>query len=76
MAGIADRIERFNIAYRLAWKYVPEGVTRERTSFARRLHDSISRQLREGASEPVFIASVALKEMEGTNARHLAQGAV
>ena len=33
-------------------------------NIARLLHDSIRRQLKAGATEPVFIASEALKDLE------------
>ena len=64
MAGIARKIESYNLAYRLAWEHISEHQKRERPDIARRLHDSIKRRVYEGATEPVFIASEALREIE------------
>jgi hypothetical protein len=64
MAGIARKIESFNLAYRLAWQHISEHQKREQPDISRRLHDSIRRQLTEGATEGVFIASEALKDVE------------
>ena len=64
MAGIARKIESYNLAYRLAWKHISERQKRERPDMARRLHDSIRRLLKDGETEPVFIASEALKALE------------
>ena len=63
MAGIAQKIETFNLAYQLAWKHISEDRKRNPNT-TRLLHDSIRRQLKEGATEPVFIASEALKDVE------------
>ena len=63
MAGIAFNIEVYNSAYRLAWEHIPERQKRERSNVARRLHDSIRRQIKEGASLDVLIASEALNEL-------------
>ena len=64
MAGIAQKVELFNSAYQLAWKHISEDQKRKQPNIARRLHDSIRRQLKEGATEPLFIASEALKDVE------------
>ena len=64
MAGIAQQIELYNLAYKLAWKHISEDQKRKQPDIARRLHDSIRRQLKEGATEPLFIASEALKDVE------------
>ena len=64
MAGIARNIELYNSAYRFAWKLISERQKREQPNIARRLHDSIRRQLKDGETEPVFIASEALKVLE------------
>jgi hypothetical protein len=63
MAGIAQNIERYNSAYRLAWKHVSELQKREYPNVAVFLHDAIRRQLKEGAAEPVFIAAEALRDI-------------
>jgi hypothetical protein len=64
MAGIAQQIESFNLAFQLAWKHISEDQKRKQPNIARRLHDSIKRQIKEGATEAVFIASEALKDIE------------
>ena len=64
MVWIARKIESYNLAYRLAWKHISEDQKRKQQDIAQRLHDSISRQLKEGATEAVFIASEALKDVE------------
>ena len=64
MAGIARNIELYNLAYRLAWKHISERQKREYPNVATFLHDAIRHQLKEGATEPVFIAAAALKNIE------------
>src|SRR5665647_2641542 len=61
MAGIERKVELFTLAYKLAWKHISEDQKRKQPNIAQRLHDSIRRQLKEGATEAVFIASEALK---------------
>ena len=63
MARIAQNIERYNLAYKLAWKHISERQKGD-PNVATFLHDAIRRQLTEGAVEPVFIASEALKYIE------------
>ena len=63
MARIARNIELYNLAYSLAWKHISEHQKRD-PNMARRLHDSIRRQLKDGATDPLFIASEALKALE------------
>ena len=65
MAGVAWKVESYNLAYQLAWKHISEDEKRKQPNVARLLHDSIRRQLSEGATEPVFIASVALADVGG-----------
>jgi hypothetical protein len=60
MAGIAQNIEH-NSAYRLAWKHISELQKHVNSNIAVRLHDSIRRQLQEGATEPLFIAPRRLR---------------
>ena len=55
MAGIARKIESYNLAYRLAWEHISEHQKREHPDIARRLHDSIKRRVYEGATEPVSL---------------------
>jgi hypothetical protein len=64
MAEIARNIELYNSAYRLAWKHVSEVQKREKPNIACRLHDSIRREIKKGASEPLFIASAVLRDVE------------
>ena len=64
MAGIARNLELYILAYKLAWKYISEDHKREQPDIARHLHDYIRHQLKEGATDPVFIASEALKDVE------------
>ena len=61
--AIARDIDLYNLAYSLAWKHVSEQQKREQPNIASRLHDSIRRQLKKGATEPLFIASKALKDI-------------
>jgi hypothetical protein len=64
MAGIARKIELYNLVYRLAWEHISEHQRREQPDIARHLHESIRRQVNEGATEAVFIASEALRDIE------------
>ena len=66
MAEVARKVESYNLAYQLAWKHISEDKKREQPNVARLLHDSIRRQLSEGATEPVFIASEALADVGRT----------
>jgi hypothetical protein len=51
-------------SYRLAWRHISERQKREYPNVATFLHDAIRRQLKQGATEPVFIAAEALKNIE------------
>src|SRR5262245_44250704 len=64
MAEIAQNIERYNLAYKLAWKHISERQKRDYPNVATFLHDAIRHQLKQGAVEPVFIAAEALKKIE------------
>jgi hypothetical protein len=66
---LRENIELYNSAYRLAWKPISERQKREQPNIARRLHDSIRRYLKDGETEPVFIASEALKVLEESEPR-------
>jgi hypothetical protein len=37
MTGIAQKVELFNLAYKLAWKYISEDQKRDLPEIARRL---------------------------------------
>ena len=69
MAGIARNIELYNSAYGIAWTHISELQKREQPELARHLHDSIRRQLEHGATEPLFIASDALKALDERSER-------
>ena len=58
------KIKSYNLAYRLAWEHISEHQKREHQDILRRLDESIKRQVNEGATEPVFIASEALRDIE------------
>jgi hypothetical protein len=64
MAGVARNIELYNSAYSLVWKHISELQKREKPNIASRLHDSIRREINKGATEPLFIASEALRDVE------------
>jgi hypothetical protein len=64
MARIARNIELYNSAYSLAWKKISEPEKRELPDVALRLDASIRRQLKDGATEPLFIASESIKEVD------------
>ena len=61
--GIARNVELYNLAFKLAWKYISEHQKLYKPDIARQLHDSIRRELTKGASEATFIASEALKDL-------------
>ena len=63
MTGIAQNVELYNLAFKLAWKYISEHQKLHRPDIARQLHDSIKRELAKGASEATFIASKALQDL-------------
>ena len=71
MLGIEQSLTLYLSAHKLACKYISEDHRREQPDIARHLHDSIRRLLKEGASEPAFIASEALKDVERTCAIRL-----
>jgi hypothetical protein len=60
---IGQNIELYSSAYRIAWKQISALRRREQPDISLRLHDSIRRQLKEGATEPLFIVSEALKDV-------------
>src|SRR4029078_10188822 len=63
MSGVAHIVGLYNSAYRLAWQKISEDQKREQSDMAQRLHDSLARQIKEGASVDCSIASQALKEL-------------
>jgi hypothetical protein len=64
LSRIAQNIELYNLAYRLAWKHISERQKCEYPNVPTFLHEAIRRQLTEGAVDPVLIAAEALKNIE------------
>jgi len=64
MTRIAQNIELYNLAYRLARKNISELQKRVHPNIAFSLHDSIRRQLKQGATAPVLISFEALRDIE------------
>jgi hypothetical protein len=62
--AIARDIEHYSSAYRIAWKQLSPLQKRGQPNIALRLHASIRRQLKEGATDPVSIALEALKSLD------------
>ena len=60
----AKNIELYTSAYTLAWKQISLLQRREQPDIALRLHASIRRQLKKGATDPRFIATEALKAVD------------
>jgi hypothetical protein len=58
----ARRIEVYGAAYKLAIEQIPALQMREKPDISLRIHASIRRQLKEGAMDPIGIASAALKD--------------
>jgi len=67
MPRIARNIDLYNSAYSLAWKHISERQKHEQPNIAQRLDGSIRRLLKDGATEPLFIASDALKALDETS---------
>jgi hypothetical protein len=62
--GITGRnIALYSSAYRIAWKQISPLRKREQPDISLRLHASIRRQLRESATDPLFIATEAFKDL-------------
>ena len=59
----ARHIELYSSAYRIAWKEISPLQKREQPNIALRLHASIRSQLQKGATDPLFIATDALKAL-------------
>jgi hypothetical protein len=62
--GLHGILRLYNSAFSLAWKHISELQKREKPNIASRLHDSIRREINKGATEPFFIASEALRDVE------------
>ena len=61
----ARRIEIYSRAYKLAWHQIPADRKRARPDISLRIHASIRRQLKDGAMDPIGIASEAVKDALG-----------
>jgi len=63
LKATARHIELYSSAYRIAWKEISPLQKREQPNIALRLHASIRSQLQKGATDPLFIATDALKAL-------------
>jgi hypothetical protein len=59
----ARNIDIYGTAYRIAWKQVSPIRKREQPDISLRLRVSIRQQLKEGATDPLFIATEAFKAL-------------
>jgi hypothetical protein len=59
----ARNIELYGLAYRIAWNQISPLRKREQPDISLRLHASIRRQLKDGATDPLFIAIEAFKAL-------------
>jgi hypothetical protein len=59
----ARNIDIYSTAYRIAWKQISSIRKREQPDISLRLHASIRRQVNEGATDPVLIATEAFKDV-------------
>ena len=64
---IGQNVELYGSAYRTALSQISPLQKREQPDISLRLHASIRRQLKEGATDPSFIASEALKDLDETS---------
>jgi hypothetical protein len=60
---IGQRAELYGSAYKLAWKQIPPAAKRARPDLSLRIYASVRRQVKEGAMDPIGIASEALKDV-------------
>ena len=58
----ARNIDIYSTAYRIAWKQISSIRRREQPDISLRLHTSIRRQVSEGATDPLLIATEAFKD--------------
>jgi hypothetical protein len=59
----ARNIDIYSTAYRIAWKQISSIRKREQPDISLRLHASIRRQLNDGATDPLLIATEAFKDV-------------
>jgi hypothetical protein len=62
-SAVAQNIELYSSAYRMAWIQISPLQRREQPDIALRLHASIRSQVKKGATDPYLIASEALKAL-------------
>jgi hypothetical protein len=60
---IAQRIEVYSAAYKIAWELIPSLQRRAQPDISLRIHASIRRQLKAGANDPKVIALAALNDV-------------
>jgi hypothetical protein len=60
----AQKIELYSLAYRTAWRRFSPLQKREQPNLALWLHAFIRRQIKTGATDPLFIATEALKAVD------------
>lgn len=58
----ARKVELYSTAYKLALVQIPDVQRREEPDISLRIHASIRRQLKEGETDPVRMAFVAVKD--------------
>jgi hypothetical protein len=63
----AQNVELYSLAYHIAWKQISPVRKREQPDISLRLHASIRRQLNEGATDPLSIATEAFKALGETS---------
>jgi hypothetical protein len=56
-------IELYSSAYRIAWKQISPFRKRQQPDLSLRLHACIRRQLKDGATDPLLIATEAFKAL-------------
>lgn len=59
----ARNVELYTTAYKLALEQIPALQMREKPDISLRIHASIRRQLKEGETDPIRMAFVALKDV-------------
>jgi hypothetical protein len=66
---IAQRIELYSAAYKIAWELIPSLQRRAQPDISLRIHASIRRQLKAGANDPKVIAVAALEDVLVTDTK-------
>ncbi len=63
MAGIARKVELFNVAYKLAWAHITENPMLRAPGVSDMLNASIRKQIAAGADDVVMIAAQAIQDL-------------